>query len=366
MAIKIYPLYSPRLVKVTLSLICISLLIGCDNDSTQSTVDDAGLSLGGETMVIIPDESGDMAGDMATAEVDLSQVKINEISSKGDPFDWVEIYNQSSQEINLSGYWLSDTADELDRYLLPEGIESLLPAQGFALFILDSDSTGFALSGNEGVYLSSPQAEVIDYVEYTAEDSQVGTTYGRLPDGTGEWQLLYSETPNGPNMSGMPPECGDGICEPTESCEADCVVCGDGVCNIGERCEDDCQLNIALVINEISAAGSPDGAELANVGEDTIDLSTLYITDDRSDPTKFRLEGELEASDYLWLPLTDETVGFKLKSDEELFLFDEDQLMIDGVDWEEGDSPEGLSYHRSPDLVGEFTTGQPTPGESND
>lgn len=380
-------------VHLVLSLfLCLLSSWSCEDESGNTLEPEAGSSLAGEGRVINPEEGGDVAGesagDSAGADVagesagdsaggdvagesagepiDLSQIKLNELVSKGEPYDWVEIHNMGMTDLDLSGYWLSDKLDELNRFVLPNGLESLIPAQGFTLFILEADSTGFSLSGNEGVYLSTPNGEIIDQIEYTNEVSIVGTSYGRLPDGLGEWQLLYEQTPGGPNRSGTAPQCGDGICEPSENCEADCIVCGDGLCDIGERCELDCQIGINLVINEVLASGTPDGVELVNTGDEEINLSTIYITDDRQVPNKARLEGFLPAQTYLWVELSDETVGFKLKGDEELYLFDEELLMIDGVDWEEGDSPEGLSFARSPDLSGEFMTNEPSPGEPND
>ena len=186
------------------------------------------------------------------------------------------------------------------------------------------------------------------------------------PMGTGEWEVLYAESPSAPNTRGDEPVCGDGVCEISESCDEDCIVCGDGYCDLGEACSMDCQLDIPLVINEIVAAGMPDGAEIVNTGMEEIDLSMVYITDDRTVPFKFNLSGVITAGEYLWLEISDETVGFKLKGDEAFYLFDPDRLLIDGVDWEEGDAPEGQSYQRSPDLSGPFITDSPSPGQTND
>ena len=352
-------------------LICLLLFVwGCEDDANSPSMSESGTMLSGGSRVITPEEGGETAGntagDSADVPIDLAMIKLNEVVSKGEPYDWVEIYNMGSSDADLSGYWVSDKADQLDRFILPNGVESVIPAQGFALITFDADSTGFSLSGNEGVFLSTPSGELIDQVEYTDEVSIIDTSYGRLPDGIGEWRLLYEVTPGGSNMSGQAPECGDGVCEPREICDEDCIICGDGFCDLGEECALDCQLEIPLIINEIIASGAPDGLELVNLGETSIDLSTIHITDDRELPTKGRLNGTIEPNTYVWIEVSDETLGFKLKSDEELFLFDEQSLMIDGVDWEEGDSPEGLSFARSPDLTGDFVTSNPSPGEPND
>ena len=371
--------------KYLILFVLFCLFVACDQ--TGNTVDEADMtmSVAGEE-VIIPagDEAGTEAGEMAGIQagtlagieqggdeggmqaVDYSFIKLNEINSKGDPFDWVELINLSDQEIDLQGCMLSDRLDEPNRFILPEGVESQIPAQGFLLLLVATDATGFALGNEEGVYLSNPQGELIDSIEYGPEMSLAGTTYGRFPDGTGDWEVLYAETPSAPNSQGTAPVCGDGICELSESCDEDCIVCGDGFCDIGEECAQDCQLDIPLVINEVLAAGSPDGVEIVNTGTEAIELSDIFITDDVMVPFKANLSGMINGGEYLWLEISDETVGFKLKGDEAFYLFDDQGLMIDGVDWEEGDSPEGQSYQRSPDLNGPFVTQTPSPGQANE
>lgn len=343
----------------------------CDQVDTTPVDMDMEINLAGEEVVIAAgnDEAGTEmnANTEAGSEVnDYASIKLNEINSKGDPFDWIEFFNLSDQEIDLQGCMLSDKEEELDKYIFPNGVESIVPAQSYLLVLVDKDSTGFALSREEGVYFANPQGELLDFVTYSHEMSVAGTTYGRLPDGTGEWEVLYAESPSAPNTRGDEPVCGDGVCELSESCEEDCIICGDGYCDLGEACSMDCQLNIPLVINEIIAAGMPDGVEIVNRGMESIDLGTIYISDDRTMPFKFHMSGMIAAGEYLWLEISDETVGFKLKSDEAFYLFDEDGLLIDGVNWEEGDAPEGQSYQRSPDLSGPFITASPSPGQAND
>ena len=326
----------------------------------------AGAEAGTEAGITAGEEAGMTAGAQMSLSTDYSQIRLNEIAPKGNPFDWVELINLSNQRINLAECFLSDDPDDLMKYELPTGVESQVPAQGFVLMILNDDSTGFALGSAEGVYVSDPNGMIIDQIEYTSEQAIENTTLGRLPDGTGEWQILYTETPNAPNMAGMGPVCGDGLCDNGEVCEEDCIVCGDGFCDLGEVCELDCQTNYTLVINEVIAAGMPDGIELVNIGDDTLDLSDVFITDDRNEPNKARLSGLIEPNQYLWIEVSDEGLGFKLKGDEEVFIFDEEGRLIDGVDWVEGDSPEGQSYRRTPDIVGSFMTGSSSPGLEND
>jgi hypothetical protein len=90
---------------------------------------------------------------------------INEVlahSHDSDP-DWIELYNTSEAAIDVSGWYLSDDADVLQKYVLPA--ETIVPALGYLVVYEDvhfgnNDNPDalipFALSSNgESVYLSS-------------------------------------------------------------------------------------------------------------------------------------------------------------------------------------------------------------------
>ena len=63
---------------------------------------------------------------------------------------------------------------------------------------------------------------------------------------------------------------------------------------------------------------------------------------------------------------SDNWAGFKLGGDEELGVWTLEGVLVDSVDWDEGDSGEGESYARVPDGTGKFqTVGDPTPGAAN-
>jgi len=126
---------------------------------------------------------------------------------------------------------------------------------------------------------------------------------------------------------------------------------------------------IGLYINEIAAKGDPDDwFELYNAGETAIDLSGLQFSDDIAAGPKATFEQGLiiEPKGFLQIICSDETVGFKLGKDEELGLYDADGALIDSVDWNDGDAPEGASYGRSEDGGAKWTTLTPaSPGSSN-
>ena len=107
----------------------------------------------------------------------------------GDYDDWVEIYNNDTEAINLSGYYLSDDAAEPDVWMFPD---TTIQAGGYIVVWADKDEeqeglhADFKLSKEgEAVILSNANLEVVDMVEFDAQDTDIST--GRYENGTGDF-----------------------------------------------------------------------------------------------------------------------------------------------------------------------------------
>ena len=125
-----------------------------------------------------------------------------------------------------------------------------------------------------------------------------------------------------------------------------------------------------LVINEVAAAGEPaDWFEVVNATAAAIDLGEYVFVDIANDFVKAKPfpSMSLAPGAYYVQEVTDLDAGFKLGSDEELWVYRAaDQRLADSVDWAEGASPLGGSYARVPDTTGAFTTVTPaTRGAAN-
>ena len=125
-----------------------------------------------------------------------------------------------------------------------------------------------------------------------------------------------------------------------------------------------------LYLNEIAAAGSPeDWVELYNPGDAAVDLAGWKFADSLSDPAKrvgFAAGASVPAKGFLQVQVTAEVQGWKLGGDEEVGLWDPSGALADSVDWNEGDSPLGGSYGRTPDGGATWQTfATATPGTSN-
>ena len=123
-------------------------------------------------------------------------VVINEILAHTDlPLvDYVELFNNSSLAVDLSGCWLSDDP-ATNKFRIPAG--TTLGARGFAVF--DQAQLGFSLQSNgETVYLvNSNQTRVLGALRFDGQAN--GVAYGRFPDGAPEFQELQARTPGTTN-----------------------------------------------------------------------------------------------------------------------------------------------------------------------
>ena len=133
-------------------------------------------------------------------EDDVSKVVINELMAmnsysamdQNNQFDdWIELYNNTGAAINLTGYYLSDSKNNLTKWKFPEGTS--IESKSFLVVWADADTlqaglhTNFKLSSSgEKIYLATPQLEIWDKVEYGEQTSEL--SYARTPNGTGEFK----------------------------------------------------------------------------------------------------------------------------------------------------------------------------------
>jgi len=111
----------------------------------------------------------------------------------GEYDDWIELYNLTDDEIDLTGYYLSDSKKNSTKWKFPAGTS--ITANGYLIVWADKDTlqqglhTNYKLSSlGERVILLSPDVEVLDKVEYDAQTKELA--YARVPNGTGDfvWQ----------------------------------------------------------------------------------------------------------------------------------------------------------------------------------
>ena len=129
---------------------------------------------------------------------------INAVADQnGEYDDWVELYNGSNFSLNLSGYYLSDSENNLSKWSFPN---VSIPANDY--MIIWCDTAGNSQSGlhttyrlsaaQEEVYLTDPTGLVIDAVHYVNMPTDV--SYARVPNGIGTF-VHQSQTHNANNQN---------------------------------------------------------------------------------------------------------------------------------------------------------------------
>ena len=123
-----------------------------------------------------------------------------------------------------------------------------------------------------------------------------------------------------------------------------------------------------LALNEIAPGDTPDWFEVVNATTGSIQLADFAYIDLANDFARAKPFPQMMLGPGArYVQNVDDTVsGFKLASDEELWIYRvSDHALSDGVDWAEGAAPAGMSYARSPDVFGPFVTGAQSKGATN-
>jgi hypothetical protein len=129
--------------------------------------------------------------------------------------DWVEIFNGTGYDCDLSWVWLSDDPADLTKYRIPAG--TVIPAGGFMLVWMDGHwweeglHAPWRLSASgDSLMISREAAGAVSRTEIVPVDElrfgQIGQdlSWGRMPDGGTEWMLMEIPTPGASNTGGSP------------------------------------------------------------------------------------------------------------------------------------------------------------------
>ena len=128
----------------------------------------------------------------------LDPVMMNELYSRGTltELDWIEIYNPNSDAVDITNYKIYDIGGQSGsktKKEFPSG--SIIPANGFLVIVVDDTaSSGFGLSSSgDEVWFENGSGVVIDNITIPVMPD-TATSYGRLPDGSTNWQILTPRT----------------------------------------------------------------------------------------------------------------------------------------------------------------------------
>jgi len=268
------------------------------------------------------------------------------MDQNGEYDEWIEIYNNGMDEIDMSGMYLSNDAAIPGMWVFPD---TTIGSGEYLIVWADNDieqeglHAGFILAPAGGTLLfSDPDINIVEEYSYGNQLSDIST--GRYPNGTGDFIL-------------MPPSFG---AENTTS-------------STGQY--DDLVINEFMADNDSTVTDQDgeydDWIELFNNGDVELALLGLYLSDDATEPNMWPFpDTTIAAGGYLiiWADEDEDQEGlhanFKIsKSGESILLSEATLSIIDEITFDEQITD--TTYGRYPNGTGEFMFMPPTFGFEN-
>lgn len=139
------------------------------------------------------------------------KIMLNEVytfsdQSSIDDLDYIELYNTTSQEIDLKGMKLWESGGQEEAWTIPAG--KVIPAHGYLVIECDKEGLhkdpinypAWGLSKNsETIILADADFNVLDKVE--TPNMTENEAYGRKTDGAAEW-VIFAELTSGKTNNG--------------------------------------------------------------------------------------------------------------------------------------------------------------------
>ena len=192
-------------------------------------------------------------------------------------YDYIEIYNSSSESIDISGYHLSDSRSDVMKWAFPQGT-TIGAGEYLLVYACGMNADGlyasFSLSSEgETVVLSNARGQLIDVVEFGLSASD----------------QAYSLDSDGSFKNTLPPTPGMANTVDSAALISDRFAARNG---------------IGVYITEIAASTTDakyDWLELYNAGSQPIDLSGYGLSDDTGRPRRWLFpEGTvIQPGDYM-------------------------------------------------------------------
>lgn len=273
--------------------------------------------------------------------------------SFGSYSDWIELYNSTDTDMDISGFGISDNLSQPMKYRFPDG--TTIAAKGY-LVVFCSGNEGmqngelhapFGLrSYGEDVVIANRAGRIID--SYSFKNQETDVSVARIPDGAGELQPNSQPSPGYPNTGA-----------------------GYSAFDAANRLP----LGGVYISEFGGSTGSvaSDWVELHNSTGSAVSLAGYGISNNPKNPAKWVFPDiSIEPGEYLLLYATGSAdkaqkknlkLNFNISSTgEALFFFDPNGKLIDKLS--AGRMRSGQSYGRD-GSDNRFYYAEPTPGAQN-
>jgi len=271
------------------------------------------------------------------------------VDEMGEFEDWVEIYNPGTVTVDLEGMYLTDNFDDRHEWPIPAGY-SLAPGE-FLVVWADKDPLDGPLHAS--FKLSSGGEEIGLYDTEDMGNAKIhGFKFGVCDADIAIGFVPDLGTAKDANFSfGYSPEY---LATPTPGA-------GNGTSALYSE----------VCINEFhtssSGGGVDDWVELYNRGASTVDISGMYLSDERNDNLKYAIPPGTTLGAGEFVVFDEVELGFSFSSDGEVIMFTDidGETGLDFYDY--GQQTADISEGRLADGDSRwFTMINPTPGASNE
>ena len=147
------------------------------------------------------------------AQVILNEYSCSNVTGPTDAYgsreDWVELYNVGAAPIDLTGYYLSDNANNLTKWMIPSGS---IAANGFKMVYCSGRNTvngtqlhpNFKLTQTDGewIILANTLGNVVDSIKIV-HMTKNNHSVGRSTNAAADWKLFTTPTPNANNTGAV-------------------------------------------------------------------------------------------------------------------------------------------------------------------
>jgi hypothetical protein len=124
----------------------------------------------------------------------------------GEYEDWIELYNRGTSTVDLTGWYITDNAQNLDKWAIPAG--TTLAADDYLIIWADEDSAqgpmhaNFKLSASgEMVTLINASSFIADQIAFGQQQPNMG--FARVPNGTGSFAMQGPTFDSNNNLVGV-------------------------------------------------------------------------------------------------------------------------------------------------------------------
>lgn len=134
----------------------------------------------------------------ARADDTYSSVVINEIVTKStEGKDWIELYNRGEKDAEISGWKMLDEKEREEPFVFPEG--TMIKKGEYLVVEKGENGFEFGLGSQDAVRLFNKNGELMGKAAWIEGDTPENQSYGRIPDGTGQFTTISKPTPGKAN-----------------------------------------------------------------------------------------------------------------------------------------------------------------------